>query len=266
MNIYLCGQKSFGAEALKLILKLGHRVACVSSPAFHNEKLGLSGGDEARRDALAIEAMRRGLAWHLAGSGRLRAGTFPAGIDLIVAAHSHDYISAAVRQKTRLGAIGYHPSLLPLHRGRDAVKWTIRMRDRIAGGSCYWFTDQIDAGPVAAQGWCFVRPEDDASSLWRRELFPMGLRLIERVLTDLAAGVMVAVPQDHTIATWEPALDAAPLFRPDLPALGVGMNGVKSVTRVDDMPGPAAADERERGLAECRAAMYGVDLASEMAQ
>lgn len=262
MNIFLCGQKSFGAEALKLILKLGHRVVCVSSPACHNEKLG-HGEDGDRRDALAIEAMRRGLAWHMAGAGRIRASTIPDGVDLIVAAHSHDYISAPMRRKARLGAIGYHPSLLPLHRGRDAVKWAVKMRDRVAGGSVYWFTDQIDAGPIAAQGWCFVRPEDDASGLWRRELFPMGLRLLERVLTDLAAGTMVAVPQDHTLATWEPALDTAPLFRPDLPALGVSMNGVKAVTRVDDMPGPArvaGAEDRDRGFAECRAAMYGVSL------
>lgn len=254
MNVFLCGQKSFGAEALKLITKLGHHVVGVASPEYHNEKLiGVHPGE--RRDSLAIEASRRNIP-----SAVVRAAVFPEGVDLIVAAHSHDYISAAVRRKARLGAIGYHPSLLPLHRGRDAVKWTVKMRDRVAGGSVYWFTDLIDAGPVAAQGWCFVRPDDDASSLWRRELFPMGLRLLERVLVDLQAGTMVAVPQDHTLATWEPSLDAAPLFRPDLPAIGGLANGIKAVTRAEDMPGPIMDDSRERGFAECRAAMYGIEL------
>jgi len=77
----------------------------------------------------------------------------PGGVDLILYAHSHDFIGAATRGKTRLGAMGYHPSLLPLHRGRDAVCWTLRMGDKVAGGSVYWLTDVVDGGPIAAQGW-----------------------------------------------------------------------------------------------------------------
>ena len=32
MNIYLCGQKYFGQETLKLVLRLGHTVRGVSAP------------------------------------------------------------------------------------------------------------------------------------------------------------------------------------------------------------------------------------------
>ena len=103
-----------------------------------------------------------------------------------MAAHSHDFISRAVRNRLSIGAIGYHPSLLPLHRGRDAVRWTIRMGDRIAGGTVFWLSDTVDGGPVAIQDWCFVRPEDTAQSLWRRELFPMGVRLLSRVVDEEA--------------------------------------------------------------------------------
>jgi len=41
------------------------------------------------------------------------------------------------RARARVAAIGYHPSLLPLHRGRDALRWTIRDGDRVTGGSVY---------------------------------------------------------------------------------------------------------------------------------
>ena len=58
--------------------------------------------------------------------------------------------------------------------------------DRVAGGTVYWLDDLVDGGPIAAQDWCFVRPDDTPSTLWRRELFPMGLRLIDQVLGDLA--------------------------------------------------------------------------------
>ena len=145
------------------------------------------------------------------------------------AAHSHDFIGRKTRALSRLGALGYHPSLLPLHRGRDAIRWAVHMRERVTGGTCYWMTDDVDAGPVAAHDWCFIRPEDDARSLWSRELAPMGLRLFERVLAVLAARRVVCIPQDSSLATWEPAFDGAPrLRRPDL--LQIGHDGFDRLT------------------------------------
>lgn len=131
----------------------------------------------------------------------------PEGVELIVAAHAHCFVTAAARHRARFGAVGYHPSLLPRHRGRDAVRWTIHMRDQVAGGTVYWMTDRADAGPVAAQDWCHVQPGDDAAGLWRRDLGPMGVRLLAGVVADVAAGRLMRVPQDEALATWEPAFD-----------------------------------------------------------
>lgn len=128
-------------------------------------------------------------------------------MELIVAAHAHCFVTAAARHRARFGAVGYHPSLLPRHRGRDAVRWTIHMRDQVAGGTVYWMTDRADAGPVAAQDWCHVQPGDDAAGLWRRDLGPMGVRLLAGVVADVAAGRLMRVPQDEALATWEPAFD-----------------------------------------------------------
>ena len=79
----------------------------------------------------------------------------------------------------------------------------------------YWLDERIDAGPLAAQDWCFVRPDDTPSTLWRRELFPLGLRLIDQALGDLLTGRFQRRPQDEALATWEPALT-----RPALAARG----------------------------------------------
>lgn len=137
-------------------------------------------------------------------------------------------IGRKTRQKSKLGAIGYHPSLLPRHRGRDAVRWTIKMGDPVAGGSVYWLTENIDGGPIAAQDWCWVQPGDTARELWRRDLQKMGVRLIFQVLDDIKAGRLVMVDQDPAVSTWEPAMDSAPLFRPELPQLGA-LNGYEVV-------------------------------------
>lgn len=195
MRLLIAGQKRFGAETYRLCRRLGH-------------------------DVVAVAAEDDRVPWIRAGE--LRADCVPDGTDLIVAAHSHDYLGRRTRLRARLGAIGYHPSLLPLHRGRDAVRWTVKMGDRVTGGTVYWLSDALDAGDIAAQDFCLVRPGDTALELWRRDLFPLGLRLFERVLRDLARGVVVRIPQDDALATWEPSWDRPPVFRPELPLLGNG--------------------------------------------
>ena len=135
------------------------------------------------------------------------------GTDLVVCAHAHCFVDGMARGRARLGAIGYHPSLLPRHRGRDAVEWAVRFGDPLTGGTVYQLDDGADTGPVLRQEWCWVRPGDDAATLWRRELAPMGRRLLGLVVADLAAGQAVPVAQREDVATFEPAIRAQPLAR-----------------------------------------------------
>lgn len=200
MKLILAGQKSFGAAVLAMLIEEGHEVLQVFAPAG---------------DRLADAAWAAGLEHRT----EISAATVATGADLIICAHAHVFVSERARDRTRLGGIGYHPSLLPRHRDRDAVRWTIHMKDEVAGGTVYWLSNRVDAGPMAAQDWCWVKPDDDASSLWQRELFPMGIRLLRRTLWDLAAGRVVKAPQNEANATWEPSWDRPPIGRPDLPRL-----------------------------------------------
>lgn len=196
MRIALVGQKWLGAEAFKLCLRLGHEVVGVSAPL----------SPDGRSDRLRADAEAAGV--HVAGCvGRhyilcsLTAGP----VDVILAAHAHTFIPSAIRARARHGAIAYHPSLLPRHRGRDAIRWAILMGDAVTGGTVYRMTDRADSGPIIAQDWCWIRPADTATDLWRRDLAPMGLRLIERVLGELDRGAVEGIVQDESLATWEPA-------------------------------------------------------------
>src|SRR5258708_15959837 len=92
------------------------------------------------------------------------------GTDLIVTAHSHARISKEALDAAKLGGVGYHPSLLPRHRGIAAVEWTIREGDPIARGTVYHLADRIDARPIAAQEWCFVKKRETARELRERAL------------------------------------------------------------------------------------------------
>jgi methionyl-tRNA formyltransferase len=161
-------------------------------------------------------------------AGTLRVVNIPVGTDLLIAAHSHDFVSAAVRDKLNLGAVGYHPSLLPRHRGRDAVRWAVKVNDPVTGGTVYWLNNTVDGGPIAKQEWCWVKPGDTASSLWRRELFPLGIKLLSEVIDDILAKRLVQRDQDLELATWEPAITGQPrLFRPELLRIGTLPGGYK---------------------------------------
>ncbi|MEV7505058.1 formyltransferase family protein [Streptomyces sp. NPDC093018] len=215
MNIYLSGQGAFAVQVADALGEEGHRIAGVAAPRLRK---GHSDEDNALSwDRLRAWAYPRSVPW--TDSAELRAMHVPDGVDLIVAAHSHAFIGRATRARAAVAAIGYHPSLLPLHRGRDAIRWTIRDGDKVTGGSVYHLTERTDGGPIAAQEHLFVPPGSTPETLWREHLAPLGVRLLVRVVTDLAKGRRVEVAQDDELATWEPAMGAPPLFKPELIAL-----------------------------------------------
>jgi methionyl-tRNA formyltransferase len=132
------------------------------------------------------------------------------GSDLIVTAHSHARITREALAVARLGGIGYHPSLLPRHRGIAAVEWTIKEGDPIAGGTIYHLADRMDAGAIAAQEWVFVKKGETARELWERALAPLGQKLLAEVI-DYARvhKSLPARPQDEQFATLAPSLSDA---------------------------------------------------------
>ncbi len=157
-------------------------------------------------DRLALAATQAGLSLHVLANPKIvPAEAVEPGTGLIVAAHTHARVSNEALARSRLGGIGYHPSLLPRHRGIAAVEWTLLEGDAIAGGSVYHLADGWDAGAIAAQDWCFVAKGENARELWERALAPMGLRLLTQVVRDAArSGKLPAIEQDTRFATKAP--------------------------------------------------------------
>jgi methionyl-tRNA formyltransferase len=216
--VILAGSRGFGLAVYEMLREEGHQVPAVWSPDDIADKL-----------TRHVRPAKAETLW-TPPEVRIPQVVESAEADLFVAAHSHDFIGRQSRAATKLGGIGYHPSLLPRHRGRDAVRWTIHMGDPIGGGSVYWLTDSVDAGPIARQDWCHVHPGWDAHDLWRKRLFPLGVELLKHTLRDLDGGLIVEVPQEEAAATWEPSWERPPLHRPELPQLGNGVPGYRHVT------------------------------------
>ena len=192
MKLTLVGSRFFGAAALERLLKEGVEIARVIVPAVD--------------DRLGVAATAAGLEVVVLDDPTIvPAEAIADGTDLIVAAHSHARVTNDALARSRLGGIGFHPSLLPRHRGIAAVEWTIREGDPVAGGSIYHLAERMDAGAIAAQDWCFVRKGETARELWERSLAPMGLDLLLRVIREAkATGKLPATPQDEQFATRAP--------------------------------------------------------------
>jgi methionyl-tRNA formyltransferase len=196
MKITLVGSRWFGAETLKRLRAVKVEIARVVVPESD--------------DRLANAARDAGLDIYVLPDRHLvEADAIAPGTDLIVSAHNHARVGAAALAHSRLGGIGYHPSLLPRHRGIAAIEWTVKEKDPIAGGTIYHLAERMDAGAIAAQDWCFVKPGEGARELWERALAPLGLRLIADVVREAArTGALPAKPQDEAFATQAPKLDA----------------------------------------------------------
>ena len=206
MKLVLAGSRYFGATVLEALRKEeGVEFVCVVVPAAD--------------DRLALAAEKAGLPVHVLANPKLVPGeAIPDGTELIVAAHTHARIGPEALARSRLGGIGYHPSLLPRHRGIAAVEWTILEGDPIAGGSVYHLADGWDAGAIAAQDWCFVARGESARDLWERALAPIGLALLGRVVRHARdRGTLPAAPQDARFATRAPMIRRSVVLTDDAP-------------------------------------------------
>jgi len=194
MRITLVGSRHFGVTTLQMLRR--HDVDVVRVVVADAE------------DRLAVAARAAGIEVVVQTNPKLVvAAEIAPATDLIVTAHSHARIGKDALAASRFGGIGYHPSLLPRHRGIAAVEWTIREKDPIAGGTVYHLADRMDAGAIAAQDWCFVGKDETARQLWERALAPMGHKLLAEVIDYAKAhDALPARPQDEQFATNAPEL------------------------------------------------------------
>ena len=194
MRITLVGSRHFGVTTFNMFREHGVEIARV---VVHDGEDRLAAAARAAGIEVAVQADPK----------RVVPSEIAPNTDLIVAAHSHARVTKQAVAAAKLGGIGYHPSLLPRHRGIAAVEWTIKEGDPIAGGTVYHLAERMDAGAIAAQEWCFVKKGETARELWERALAPLGQTLLARVI-DYAKtyNELPSKPQDEQFATKAPAL------------------------------------------------------------
>lgn len=195
MKIFICGQKSFGKAVLKRLINDGHIITGIAPPP--QDRLA---------DKMVAVAMSKGIPV-ISDCDALCSHNIPNDTDLVVSAHSHWMISDKILKKCRYGGIGFHPSLLPRHRGRDAVRWAVHMKDSITGASVYDLqSSKCDCGDIILQVPIFIDASWDYHELWNN-IFDVGVELVSAAVKKIESGDLSRTPQDERFATWEPSWD-----------------------------------------------------------
>lgn len=211
MNIFICGQKSFGLAVAKRLYADGHKIVGVAPPPQNKYKDKIVGWAMLHKIPI-IDDCEKLVSAHL-----------PDNTDLIVAAHSHWLINSKVLAKSRYGGIGYHPSLLPRHRGIDAVRWAVAMGDPITGGTVFRLTRDCDGGNILLQRMQFIDKSWDYHELWR-VLFPEGVEMVSEAcrLIEQTKNNPPEVEQDERFSTWEPSWERQRMIESELLQLPCG--------------------------------------------
>lgn len=97
--------------------------------------------------------------------------------------------------------IGYHPAALPRLRGRAVIPWTILLDEKITGSTLFWIDDGVDSGPILAQKFLHVAPDETATTLYARHMAALDAMLRDS-LDLLADGRAPRMPQEERYATY----------------------------------------------------------------
>jgi methionyl-tRNA formyltransferase len=114
----------------------------------------------------------------------------------------------SVLDTPRLGCLNIHGSLLPRWRGAAPVARAIEAGDARTGVCIMQMDAGLDTGPVLRCQETAIGPRENAGELQSR-LAVTGAALAVEALDAIAAGTVVATPQDESRATWARKLDKA---------------------------------------------------------
>lgn len=104
------------------------------------------------------------------------------------------------------GCVNVHASVLPRWRGAAPIQAAILAGDAQTGVSLMAMTAGLDTGPVFATATLDIAAGETAGELGDR-LAVLGGRLLLEKLDSIAAGTLVAVPQDDSCSTYAGKID-----------------------------------------------------------
>lgn len=220
LKILFAGSGAFGLPTLQRLVA-AHEVLHVYTqpdrPAGRGKKLSSTPvGEWAESNGLPLTK-----------TARLNAEALPPADVLVVIAFGQ-WISDAVADHPRLGAVNLHASLLPKYRGAAPIHHALINGEAIVGNSVIRLAKTMDAGAILGQSDMAVEEAQTTGELHDR-LAQDGPDLVLKVLNELSSGTAIEQEQPEHQATLAPKLsraDAAVDFTRPAPAFASQINGL----------------------------------------
>jgi methionyl-tRNA formyltransferase len=201
MRIIVMGQAAFGGRVVEALLERGEEIIAVYGPP---ERPG------GRPDPIKEVALLKNVPVFqptMYKDDEVFAEYRNLDPELTILAFVTSIIPPRFLELPARGAICYHPSILPRHRGASAINWAIIMGDTRTGLTIFWPDGGIDTGPILLQKEVDIGPDDTTGSLYFNHLFPMGVEAILESVDFIRAGEAPKIPQSKDGATYEPPCD-----------------------------------------------------------
>jgi len=196
MRIVIIGQAAFGQKVLEALTERGEEIVGVyTSPDIPR-----------KTNPLKELAVQLGIPTFQPGEMRapeVYTEYIKLKPDLNVMAYVTSIIPESILNYPKLGAIQYHPSLLPKHRGGSAINWAIINGETKTGITIFWPDKEIDTGPILLQREVEISPDDTVGSLYFDKLFPLGIEALVESSELIKRGIAPRIPQDKSQATYE---------------------------------------------------------------
>ncbi len=104
------------------------------------------------------------------------------------------------------GCINIHASILPSYRGSAPYQWAVLHGLKETGVTAMYLCREMDAGDMIDVSTTPIGDNETAGELLDR-LAVLGADLLSATLAKIENGTAIAVPQDHSKATYAPMLD-----------------------------------------------------------
>lgn len=205
MKLVFCGTPQFAVPTLEAVLAAGHEVALVVSqpdrPVGRKQVLTAPPVKEcALRHGLTVVQPER-----IRNNAEFRAQLESIEPDAILVVAYGRIVPDWMLALPKHGCINLHGSLLPKYRGAAPIQWAVANGEPETGNTTMLLEAGLDTGPMLLQQRRAIGADDTAADLFE-QLAADGAPLMVETLAGLAAGRIVAEPQDHALATHAPIL------------------------------------------------------------
>lgn len=205
MDIIFAGTPDFAVPTLQALIGSGHRVRAVYTqpdrPAGRGRKLTASPIKE-----LAVAADIPVYQPENFKSDEAILQLADLKPDLLVVVAYGLILPQAVLDIPKFGCINVHGSLLPRWRGAAPIHRAVMAGDTKTGITIMKVVKKLDAGDMLYKAECPIGPDTTSSSLHDR-LALLGAEGLLNVVEQIAAGTVMAEPQDEALVTYAQKLE-----------------------------------------------------------